>query len=59
MEKYRAQRRAVGPAYTAEAVKEYEENIDGILEKNIGIMHERAGQSVDIDLFLNMFASGQ
>ncbi|KAF4633223.1 hypothetical protein G7Y89_g4902 [Cudoniella acicularis] len=56
MEKYRMQRRAIEPAYTADAVKDYEENLDEILTKDIRIMHERAGRSVDLDMFLNMFA---
>jgi hypothetical protein len=59
MEKYRIQRRAVGPAYTAEAMKDYEANIDSILLKDIDIMHQRAGKSADMDLFLNCFASGK
>jgi hypothetical protein len=34
-------------------------NLDGILLKDIEIMRQRAGQSVDLDMFRNMFASGQ
>lgn len=59
MEKYRIQRRAVGPAYTADAMKDYEVNIDSILKKDIAIMHQRAGKSIDVDLFMNCFASGK
>ncbi|KAE8451021.1 hypothetical protein EG329_004693 [Mollisiaceae sp. DMI_Dod_QoI] len=57
MEKYRTQRRAVGPAYAEAAMKDLEPQIDAILEKNVNNMRERAGQSVDLDLFFNMFAS--
>ncbi len=59
MEKYRTQRRAVGPAYAEAAMKDLEPQIDAILEKNVNNMRERAGQSVDLDLFFNMFASGR
>jgi hypothetical protein len=59
MEKYRIQRRAMGPAYSVDAVKDYEKGLDSILAKNIAIMAERAGKSYDLDKFLNFFASGQ
>lgn len=39
-------------------MKDLEPQLDAILEKNIGIMKERAGQSVDLDLFFNMLSSG-
>ncbi|KAH8679978.1 cytochrome P450 [Tricladium varicosporioides] len=57
MEKYRMQRRAIGPAYTADAVKDYEENINKILKKDIQIMCDRAGRTTDLDLFLNTLTS--
>ncbi|KAH7319357.1 benzoate 4-monooxygenase cytochrome P450 [Rhexocercosporidium sp. MPI-PUGE-AT-0058] len=57
MEKYRAQRRAVGPAYSENYMRDIEKNLDSIIAKNIGIMRQRAGQSVDLDIFFNMFAS--
>ncbi|KAG4442450.1 hypothetical protein IFR05_002052 [Cadophora sp. M221] len=57
MEKYRAQRRAIGPAYTESYMREIESNLDAIVAKNIWIMHQRARQSVDLDFFFNMFAS--
>ncbi|KAH7403319.1 benzoate 4-monooxygenase cytochrome P450 [Cadophora sp. MPI-SDFR-AT-0126] len=57
MEKYRAQRRALGPAYTESFMRDIESNLDAAITKNIGIMHQRGGQSVDLDIFLNMFAS--
>lgn len=59
MEKYRTQRRITGPAYTADFIKYLESNLDFILERNIEIMRDRTGQSVDIDIFFNYFASGQ
>jgi hypothetical protein len=59
MEKYRVQRRLIGPAYTADAMKDLEPNLDTILIKNIKLMRARAGQSVDVDIFFNMFASGE
>lgn len=59
MEKYRIQRRAIGPAYSAEAMKDLEANLDIVLGKNIKIMKSRAGETVDIDLFCNMFVLGE
>ncbi|KAF8865287.1 cytochrome P450 [Acephala macrosclerotiorum] len=38
-------------------MKDLEPQLGSILEKNIGIMKERAGQSVDLDLFFNMLSS--
>jgi hypothetical protein len=58
MEKYRLQRRLVGPAYTADSMKDLEENMDQILANNVETMRKRAGQIVDVDLFFNKFASG-
>ena len=59
MEKYRVQRRLTGPAYTADSMKDLEPNLDKILSKDIRIMRDRAGQSIDVDIFFNMFASGK
>ncbi|KAL2063471.1 hypothetical protein VTL71DRAFT_5276 [Oculimacula yallundae] len=59
MEKYRHQRRAIGPAYSEKYMRDIEANLDNMIAKNIDIMHQRAGQSQDLDTFLNMFASGQ
>lgn len=59
MEKYRIQRRATGPAYTENSMKDIEGNLDIILEKNINIMKRREGQSADIDIFFNFFALGK
>lgn len=53
------QRRAVGPAYTEAAMKDLEPLIDTVLEKDIGIMRQRAGQAVDVDMFFNLIASGK
>lgn len=58
IEKYRVQRRAVGPAYTEKSMYDVEDKIDTAIKKDINIMHKRAGQSVDLDIFFNMFASG-
>jgi hypothetical protein len=58
MEKYRLQRRLVGGAYTPGFIRELEGNLDDILEKNVAIMSQRAGMSVDIDTFFDFFASG-
>jgi len=59
MEKYRLQRRLVGPAYSVDSIKDLEPNLDKILEKNIDIMRERSGQPMDIDIFFNYFTSGE
>ena len=59
MKKYRIQRRATGPAYTENAMKDFEADIDTALKKDIDIIHKRAGESVDLDILFNFFASGQ
>ena len=59
LEKVRIQRRAVGPAYTAEAMRDLEQNIDFIMEKNLKLMRERSGEAVNIDIFCNMFILGK
>ncbi|KAH7396370.1 cytochrome P450 [Pyrenochaeta sp. MPI-SDFR-AT-0127] len=57
MEKYRFQRRLIGAAYTASFMKELESGLDDILEKNLMIMSQRAGMTVNIDTFFAYFAS--
>ena len=57
--KIRIQRRAVGPAYTAEAMRDLEPSFDFIMEKNLKLMKERSGEAVDIDIFCNMFILGK
>ncbi|KUJ24373.1 cytochrome P450 [Mollisia scopiformis] len=42
VEKYRTQRRAVGPAYSEASMKDLEPQIDEVLEKDISIMRQRA-----------------
>lgn len=59
MEKYRVQRRALGPAYAEAFMKYLEPKMDEILSKNIRLMRERSGQVVDLDIFFNYFASGK
>jgi hypothetical protein len=56
--KYRIQRRAIGPAYTVDAVKDYEKLLGSILKKHIEIMVQQAGKSYDVDKFFNFFTSG-
>lgn len=58
MEKYRRQRRLIGPAYTAEYMKNIEDKLDEALTTDVAVMHERAGEVVDVDLFFNRLASG-
>jgi hypothetical protein len=58
LEKYRTQRRAIGPAYSAESMKDLEPKIDFIFEKNFKFMRERAGKPIDIDIFCNMLVLG-
>ena len=59
MEKYRIQRRATGPAYTENFMKDVKRNLDIILEKNINIMKQREGQGTNVDIFFNFFALGE
>lgn len=58
MEKYRRQRRLIGPAYTADYMRSVEDKLDEILVKDVALMHERASEDVDADLFFNRLASG-
>ena len=59
MEKYRLQRRLIGPAYTENSMKDVESNMNTILEKNINIMRRREGRSENVDIFFNFFALGE
>ena len=59
LEKYRLQRRLIGPVYTPDSVKDLEEPLDAILTKNVNLMKARASQSVDMDLFFNKFLAGK
>ncbi|KAH0594820.1 hypothetical protein MHUMG1_07655 [Metarhizium humberi] len=58
MDKYRLQRRLVGPAYTDNFMRQIEGNLDKILERNIEIMIQRAGRIEDVDHVANFLASG-
>lgn len=58
MDKYKIQRRLIGGAYSATYMKDVEGNLDKILERNITSMAQRAGLSVNVDLFFDLFASG-
>jgi hypothetical protein len=40
-------------------MNDFEPNIDTALKKGIDAMHKRAGESVDLDIFFNLFASGK
>jgi hypothetical protein len=40
-------------------MKGFEPNVDTALKKGIDTMHKRAGESVDLDIFFNFFASGK
>jgi len=65
MQKYRLQKKTVGPAYAPEFVKELEPLIDTILKRNVLTMMEMVEkngllaeeQGVNIDTFFNFFTS--
>ena len=59
MDKYRIQRRFIGPIYSAASMKDHERAWDEIINHNVSIMKERAGISVSIDIWMNMFALGK
>jgi hypothetical protein len=59
MDKYRLQRRLVGPTYASSSVKDYEMALDKTIIKDIGIMHEIAENPEDVDLWFNYFALGK
>lgn len=58
LEKYRLQRRLFGPIYTTTAVKDHEEIIRDIVEKNLTVMHSKTGAGINIDIWMTMFAMG-
>jgi hypothetical protein len=59
MDKYRLQRRLVGPTYASSSAKDYEMALDKTIIEDIGIMHEIAGKPEDVDLWFNYFALGK
>lgn len=58
MEKYRLQRRLLGPVYSAGQMKHYEAAIDKAIMDDTARMREVAGRDVDVDLWSNYFALG-
>lgn len=58
LNKYRLQRRLIGPAYTAGAIKQMETSMDDLIKSQIGIMTERAGMVVDIESLFHKFITG-
>lgn len=52
MDKYRLQRRLIGPMYSVSAMKDHESAIRRIVSENVAIMHSKAGESVDIDVWM-------
>lgn len=59
MEKYRLQRRLVGPSYSSSQVKDYEAALDKSVKDDVAIMREIAGKSESVDLWFNYFALGK
>jgi len=59
MEKYRLQRRIVGPAYSPNSVKDLEPLLDAQLSKHMTIMHEKSNKTVDINLWCSKISLGE
>jgi len=59
LNKYRLQRKLIGPAYTSTVMKQIESEIDGIILAQIKVMKERANRAVDIELLFTKFISGE
>ena len=59
MEKYRLQRRLMGPTYSSGQVKDYEAALDKAVSDDVAIMHEIAGKPESVDLWFNYFALGR
>jgi hypothetical protein len=58
MDKYRLQRRLLGPAYSFGQVKDYESGIDKTVTDNVATMRETAGKSECVNNWFNFFALG-
>jgi hypothetical protein len=58
MEKYRLQRKLIAGAYSPAFIRKVEGNLDNILGKNVDVMAQRTGTSVNVDTFFELFASG-
>jgi hypothetical protein len=58
LEKYRLQRRLVGPIYTTSSVKDYETALDSAVKEDVATMHEIAGNPENVDLWFNYLALG-
>ena len=59
MEKYRVQRRFIGPIYSAASMKDHEGALDEIIKHNMSIMKDRAGMPFSVDIWMNMLALGK
>ncbi|KAH8810802.1 benzoate 4-monooxygenase cytochrome P450 [Xylogone sp. PMI_703] len=57
MDKYRLQRRLVGPIYSQSSMKDHEPQLDAVLSGIIEKMHQLSGKSFDIDTWCNMIAA--
>ncbi|TAQ84790.1 hypothetical protein B7494_g6894 [Chlorociboria aeruginascens] len=55
MEKYRFQRRLLGPIYSATSMKDFEPLVNDVLTKNVNKMRQLQGKIVDIDTWCIMF----
>lgn len=56
--KYRLQRRQIGPIYSASSIAELDRPIDETLIKIMASMRQEAGSVVNLDIWCHMFGLG-
>lgn len=59
MDKYRIQRRLIGPVYAVSSIKDVEPALDSILTEIVASMDRWAGKTVDLDTWSHMLAIGE
>jgi hypothetical protein len=57
--KYRVQRRLIGPIYSANSMKDFEDLVHTILKKDIQKMHEMPKKVSDIDMLCSKLSLGE
>lgn len=54
MERYRLQRRLIGPLYSIHNIQRYESAIDGVLSKVVAQLHDLQGAQVDLKMWMHI-----
>ncbi|ROT39091.1 cytochrome P450 76C2 [Sodiomyces alkalinus F11] len=56
IDRYRLQRRLVGPLYRMDSVQKYEDAVDGVLERVVARIHSLDGAEVDLKEWMHIIA---